>query len=135
MAEKKLDDLRALKHFTKVEARFEIGGKTFSMKPLVPKKIKKLIQLVDASGKEVGEFKEMEKLLEFVLDRIVQFFPVIFDAEISQEFADENLSLPICMEIGETIVKLNRLEGILPFFKKIIKVTQEVEVPIKESKS
>ncbi len=133
MTEKKPDDFMAMKSFTKAEVKFEIGNQQFTMKPLVPKKLRVLIELIEKSGTGLEGFTEFKDMVTFVLDKIVDIFPIIFDAKINQTFADENISVPLCMEIWEQFVKLNRLESILPFFSKIIKITKEDKVNIKES--
>lgn len=136
MPEQKIDDFVAFKTFTKKGVEFDIGGKPFIMKPLVPKKLKILFQLMEESGKEMTQFKDAKNIIEFLIDKIVVIFPILFDAEINQDFADENISIPLCMEIWENFVKLNRLEGLLPFFQKLIKITKEDKViPIKELKN
>ncbi len=131
MAEQ-LDNFVALKVFTKAKVVFEIGGKEFAMKPLTPKKLTILVQLVETSGKEMSELAGYKNAIEFVLSRIIEIFDLAFDEKIDQDFVNDNITIPLCIEVWEQFVKLNRLEGILPFFRDAIKITKTQVQPIKE---
>lgn len=133
MAEQKANETMALEKFTKKEAIFVIADKKFTMKPLVPKKLRILINAIEDSGKELKSFMELNNIIDFVLAKTNVFFPIVFNDDITQEFADENISIPLCLEIWETFVAINRLEGILPFLKQALKLKQKEGVNIKEN--
>ena len=120
--EVKLDNFIALRTFTKAEAEFVIGERKFKMKPLVPRKLQILLDMVELSGKEVAELNNFNASIGYVLKKMVDIFPVVFDETVTQDFIDNNMSIPLCLELWEQFVKLNRLEGIIPFFQNAIKI-------------
>lgn len=131
MAEEKQNaDFVALKHMTKTTATFIIADREFTMKPLVISKVRDLISLMESSGSELQEFKNMKDVSKFLIDKIVALFPILFNQEIDQKFADDNISLPLCREILDTLTKINRMEDIIPFF--VEKMKGKVIVKIRE---
>jgi len=120
----KLDNFVALKSFTKSELKFIIGDREFSMKPLSPNKLRIIVELVETGGKSLSGVTNFNDILKLVLDKIIVIFPVIFNEKIDQEFIDNHFSIPLCVEIWEQLVKLNMIEGIIPFLKEALKVTK-----------
>lgn len=121
--EVKLDNYVALKSFTKSELLFEIGDRKFKMKPLVPKKLRELIDLLEKEGKSFSELKGgFKDIVYFGIDKIIDVFKLIFDEDIDKDFVDSYISVPLCYEIWENFVKLNRLEKFIPFFQQAIRV-------------
>ena len=130
----KLTDFIALKVFTKAEAVFEIGGKEFRMTPMTPKKLTNLLSVLEAGGKDL-KLDDFNQSIGTILDRVVDTFPLVFNAPITKEFAEEYLTIPLAKEIFEQFVKLNCLEGFMPFFQKAISVKMTAEpLPQKEIK-
>ena len=123
MVETNLDNFVALKVFTKQKATFVVGEKEFTMKPLTPKKLSKMVELMESSGKSFSEVIEFKEAVDFGLTKVIELFALIFDATIDQAFADEHITVPLCYEIWEHFVKLNRLEALLPFFQQAIRLT------------
>jgi hypothetical protein len=122
MEAKKLDNFLALASFTKAEVEFIIGERRFKMKPLVPKKLRLLIQMLEFSGNEIENIKNFNASVEYALKKMIDLFPIIFGETVTQDFIDENMSIPLCLELWEQFVKLNRIEGIIPFFRDAIRV-------------
>jgi len=120
--EVKLDNFLALKTFTKAEATFSIGERQFKMKPLVPRKLRELVAIIESSGKEIPNLSDFNASIGYVLSKMVDIFPIVFGDTVTQDFIDDNMSIPLCMEIWEQFVKINRLEGITPFFRDAVKI-------------
>lgn len=127
--EAKNDNFLALKVFTKASAEFVIDERTFIMKPLVPKKLQELIQIIELSGKEISKLEDFNTSIGYVLTKMVDIFPIIFNETITQDFVNNNMSIPLCFELWEQFVKLNRIEGLIPFFQNAIRITA---IPIAE---
>lgn len=121
--EVKNDNFLALRVFTKASAEFVISDKTFIMKPLVPKKLRDLIQIIESGGKEISKLEDFNASVGYVLTKMVDIFPIIFNETVTQDFVDNNMSIPLCLELWEQFIKLNRIEGLIPFFQKAIRVT------------
>ena len=121
--EVKNDNFLALSVFTKASAKFIIGEREFIMKPLVPRKIRELIQLLESGGKELASLEEINTSIGYIITKMIEIFPILFNENITQEFIDNNMSIPVCMEIWEYFVKINRLEGLIPFFQQAVKIT------------
>ena len=125
--EQKLDDYLALKILTKAEATFIIGDKEFTLKPLVPKKLRMLLELYDGLQLSFSDLKNVKNFVSLLNDKLSVIGSLIFDAEISQDFVDNNFTYPLGVEIWETFLKLNRLENIIPFVQRAV-VVKSVEI-------
>lgn len=103
----------------------KIAGKELRIRPLPLKVTRQLVSLVQeivVSVTSGGQGTKMSDVFTAVLDRQHDVLPVLFPREqyewLTKEFVEENMSIPALQHIADRVVRVNGLEGLLPFLLK-----------------
>lgn len=109
------------------EVAFDIGGHEFILRPMNLKSLRALTACINGT---IGDFQKLntESALESVVDiffiRMHEISRLIFpkDAEIlTREFSEEYVTIPLTRQIFDQILKVNRLDDLLPKIMSFMK--------------
>lgn len=106
--------------------QYTIGDKTLILEPIPYGRLKKVLKIiVDAVG-DISKGKDMtheelaKTMPEVLINNVNLLLPLLFDPKkhpfMNQDWLENNMSLPIVMDIGEAAIKIN---GMMDFFAKV----------------
>lgn len=105
--------------------KFEVGGQTLVVKPLKVKQFRALVAAITNattavadSAKKVGELSNVSHLVDDVFAHSYAVFRVVFpEGEfpfLTQEFIDDNFTVPMMQRLLERVIVINNLGSIFP---------------------
>ena len=105
---------------------FKVGGQELKLEPMKIKTFRKIIGMVDET---IGGLAKIDKntsigqLGEIVVDKYVEVVLLLFPQErfpfFTREFFDENFTVPLARRLLDSAIKMNGLEEVFPFLKKL----------------
>ena len=104
--------------------RYEIGGKTMTLRPLTNKRLRTVIAAVEKSINEVSVMDKsagLSAVMEMILGRAYELLVLLFPADahpfLTPEFVDDSMTVPMLRAILDDVVKMNKLEELFPALK------------------
>ena len=107
-----------------MEKKIIIGGKTLTIAPLKLKSFRRFIGTIDEGLKSIQRIDPKSSNMQ-VVDALLKcagailsvLFPIDEYPFMTEEFIEENVSIPIMREILEQSVIVNKIEDLFPFLK------------------
>ena len=97
---------------------YSVGGKKLKLLPLKVKAFRRLVAVIEGASKDVNSMDPKAgagQVVDMLLGKALDMFAIIFqDADVTQEFVDENMTISQVRKVIEDVVRMNGLEQWFP---------------------